>query len=89
MLEVRYNSKTKAVTGWCSDPEQFGNLKRKGHTVVILDITIPSKSCSAYLYDKANDTLVNNPDYVEPAPPRDLATELDSLKVRVEDLEGK
>ena len=80
MLEVRYNTDTKKLTAWCGDEKQFGNLKREGHTVVILDIPIPEKTCLAYLFDEATQTLIDNPDYVEPKPPRDPLAEIDELR---------
>ncbi|MBA7614646.1 hypothetical protein ES703_21914 [subsurface metagenome] len=89
MLEVRYDNETKVVTAWCGDENQFGNLAREGHTVVYLDIPIPSRSpCISYLYDEVEETLIDNPGYVEPPPPRDLAAEVDDLEARVAALEG-
>lgn len=88
MLEIRYDKSTKVVTAWCADENQFGNLSREGHAIVVLDIPIPEKSCLAYLYDEATEGLVENSDYVEPEPSRDLATEMDEMKARVEMLEN-
>lgn len=85
MLELRYNNLSKAVTGWCGDEKQFGNLERDGHTVVKLDIPIPDKPAPAWLCD--GKKLIPNPDYTEPEPPRDLAAELDVLKDKVKELE--
>jgi len=70
MLEVRYNTATKLATAWCGDETQFGNLDRGNpdEVVVILDIPIPEKHCLAYLYDEATQSLIPNPDYVEPGP---------------------
>lgn len=87
MLEVRYNNSTKELTAWCADSKQFGNLERGGHTVVILDIDIPDTPPAAWLYDKANKQLVPNPDYTEPEPLRDFATEIDKLGDRITMLE--
>lgn len=80
MLEVRYKTDTKKLTAWCADTKQFGNLNREGHTVIILDIPIPNKPMEALLYDEATQTLIDNPDYVEPEPVRDLRAEIDELK---------
>ncbi len=70
MLEVRYNTDTKQLTAWCGDPEQFGNLDRDRpeEAVAVLDITIPIKPIQAILYDEASQSLIDNPDYVEPEP---------------------
>lgn len=70
MLEVRFIIGTGELTGWCGDIEQFGNLeKRLGvEEIVVLDISVPEKTCAAYLYDEASGTLVDNPNYVPPAP---------------------
>ena len=90
MIEIRYNNGTKVVTGWCADPGQWHHLDRgRDETIVYLDIPIPEKVCLAYLYDEATKSLISNPDYVELVPPRDLATEIDNLKVKVEKLEKK
>lgn len=90
MLEVRYNTETKELTGWCADPEQFGYLKDRGNeVVVVLDIPIPDKPMEAWLFDEVTQTLIPNPDYVEPEPPRDLAQEINGLKARVKELEIK
>ena len=71
MLEVRYNTDTKQLTAWCGDPDSFGNLDRgRGEeAIVVLDIPIPDKPMEALLYDEATQTLIDNPDYVEPEPP--------------------
>ncbi len=70
MLEVRYNADTKEVTAWCGDHDQFGNLDRgwTDEAVVVLDIPIPTKPIEALLYNEATQTLIDNPDYVEPEP---------------------
>ena len=64
MLEVRFDTETKELTAWCADEEQFGNLDREGNTVAILDIPIPDKPLRAWLFDEANQTLIDNPDYI-------------------------
>lgn len=71
MLEIRYIKTTGELTGWCGDEKQFGNLKDRGdEAIIVLDIPIPEKGCDAYLYDEVTQSLVPNPDYVEPEPPR-------------------
>ena len=85
MLEVKYNTLTKEVTGWCGDERQFGNLEREGHKVVILDIPIPDKSRESWLCDGMN--LILNPDYIEPEPPRNLSAEIDEIKAKITALE--
>ncbi len=84
MREVRYNTETKKLTAWCGDEKQFGNLARAGHTVVILDIPIPNKPLDAWLFD--GETLIPNPDYIEPEPARDLAAEIDELKAEIDNI---
>ena len=81
MLEVRYNKNTKELTGWWGN--RLGNhevkLKnRPDETIVMLDIPIPDKSLDAWLFD--GEKLIPNPDYVKPEPVRDLATEIDEIK---------
>lgn len=89
MIEIRYNTSTKEPTGCCGDETQFGNLDRERprEAIVIVDIPLPEKTIFAYLYDEATQNLIDNPDYVEPLPPRDLAAEIDELKAKVEKLE--
>ncbi len=85
MLEIRYNTNTKEITGWCRDEKQFGDLKDRGNEVIIvLDIPIPLKGLDAWLFD--TDKLIPNPSYVEPEPPRDLEAEIDELKARLADI---
>ena len=89
MLEVRYNTDTKKLTAWCGDATAFGNLEREGHTVIILDIPIPNNRMETYLYDDTTQSLMNNPDYIEPEPARDLATRVSKLEAKIEILEKK
>lgn len=87
MLKIRYIKATEQVTGWNGDPSQHKYLKvriGRGEAVVILDIPIPNKPLNALLYDEATQSLVPNPAYVEPEPPRDLAAEIDTLKAEIE-----
>lgn len=78
MLEVRYIKDTGVVTGWCGDEKQFTNLDRGRDTeaIVLLDIPIPAESCGTYLFDKATQTLVNNPEFPSPDLDYDRACEL-------------
>lgn len=89
MLEVRYNNESKQLTAWCGDEKQFGNLKREGHTVIILDIPIPKEPREALLYNETTQNLVDNPDYIEPKPPFDVRVEIDGLKAEIKALKGK
>lgn len=86
MLEVTYNTETKKLRAWNGDPKQFRNLVREGHTVVVLDIPVPDKDINAWLFDEKTQSLIPNPDYVEPEPPRDLALEIDDLKAEIKEL---
>lgn len=90
MLEIRYNKTTKELTAWCGDPKQF-NVMGCWHyeAIVIIDSPIPDKPMEALLYDEATQSLINNPDYVEPEPPKDLATRVSELEGKVETLENK
>ena len=88
MLEVRYNKDTKEITGWCGDPNQFGNLGRyPNEVVVVLDIPIPDKPMDYWLYD--DQKLKQNPDYKEKPEPRNPLEEIDKLTSRIESLEKK
>lgn len=87
MLEIRYNTTTKELTGWWGN--RHGNhevkLKNRPNEVMVeLDIGIPDKPLGAWLLD--NGKLIPNPSYVEPEPPRDLAKEIDELKADIEKL---
>lgn len=89
MLEIRYNIQTKEITGWWGN--RFGNeevkLKnRPNETIAMLDIPIPNKPPAAWLCD--GKTLIPNPNYIEPEPPRDLLAEIDTLKAEIEILKA-
>lgn len=90
MLEVRYNKDTKKVTAWCGDPKQF-NIMGCWHyeAIVIVDISIPEKSCLAYLFDETTQTLIADSDYVEPKPIRNPLVEIDELKAKYDELKTK
>jgi len=84
MLEVRYNTDNKNPTAWCGDEAQFGNLDRglPDEAIVVLDIPIPSKPMEALLYDEATQSLIPNPDYIEPVY-RDFGAEIDEMKAKM------
>lgn len=90
MLEVKYIEATGVIVAWAGSPEHTGGHyePEPGEAVAILDIPNPKKPCSAYLYDEATQGLIDNPDYVEPGPPRDLGAEIDETKTEVEKLKG-
>ncbi len=90
MLEIRYNKQTKELTGWWGD--RHGNKEAKlenrpQESLIILDIPIPGKPLGAWLFDNATKSLKANPGYIEPAPPRNLQAEIDSLENRIAKLE--
>lgn len=69
MLEIRYNTNTREVTGWWATRHGNHEVKLKNRpdeVIVLLDIPIPEKPCNAYLYDEATQNLIPNPDYVQP-----------------------
>ncbi len=87
MLEIRYNKITKELTGWWGNRHgnHEVNLKnRPDESIALLDIPIPDKDLSAWLFD--GDKLIPNPSYVEPEPPRNLLAEIDELKARLGDI---
>ena len=90
MLEIRYNTQTKKVTGWWGNRHGNHRTKLKNRpwdAIVMLGIPIPDKPLEAWLYD--GKTLIPNPDYVEPEPPRDLIAEIDNLKAEIEILKNR
>ena len=88
MLEIRYYVDTFKLTAWCRDETAFGNLDRgrENEAITVVDFN-PDKPMNAYLFDRKKATLVIDPKWVEPLPPRDLASELDDLKIRLTTLE--
>ena len=87
MLEVRYNTITKEVTGWWGNRHGNHEVKlrnRPNEAMAMIDIPIPDKGLDAWLYDEATQSLMPNPDYIESEPPRDLAAELDILVARMD-----
>ncbi len=92
MLEIRYNTITKELTGWWGDRHDNHNVKlknRPNEAMALIDIPVPGKPLSAWLYDEATQSLVANPSYIEPKPPRDLGKEMDTLKAEVDKLKVK
>ena len=91
MLEVLYETETKEVRGWCADPKQFNNFSPKlEQDITILPINLEDiLESDDYWVDLPNQTLLPNPDYEPPKPPRNLGMELDELKARVGVLEIK
>ena len=85
MLEVTYNIATKTLRAWNGDPSSFRNIAREGEAVVVLDIPVPDKLITAYLYNEATRSLIPNPNYAEPEPARDLLDEIDELKARLDE----
>ena len=84
MLEIRYNKTTKELTGWWADRQGNHDVKLKNRPdekMALLDIPIPSKPSDAWLCD--GKKLTANPDYVEPAPPRNLLAEIDELRAEI------
>ena len=85
MLEVRYNTNTKELSGWWSS-SKLGNheakLKNKpDYAIALLDIPIPDKPLEAWLYNGRK--LVPNPNYIEHIP-RNYGTEIDDIKTRLD-----
>ena len=92
MLEIRYNKNTKEISGWWGNRHGNKEVKlrnRPDEAMVMLDIGIPEKSLGAYLYDEATESLVDNPDYVEPEPVRDDSAEIDKLWTEINKLKKK
>ena len=90
MLEIRYIKTNGKVTAWCANKSRFGKLDRgrSEETTTILDIPIPDKPLKAWLYNNGTQSLVANPDYIKPAPPKDFAAEIDELRARLGKLES-
>lgn len=88
MIEIRYNTITKEISGICGDETQFKNLKPRhtGDVITYIDSPIPTVSIEAILFDKASDSIIANPGYVPPVS-RNLLTEMDQLKARLTQLE--
>lgn len=88
MLEVKYVITTGVILAWASSPKHTGGHyePEDGEAVAVLDIPNPEQSSSAYLYDEATQTLIDNPDYVKPKP-FNTKTEIKDLKARVTELE--
>jgi len=81
MLEVKYIIETGVINAWAASPEHTGGHyePEAGEAVAVLDIPTPEKPLAAYLYDEATESLIPNPDYVEPEP-SDLQAQIDEMK---------
>ncbi len=80
MLEVLYDIATNEVRAWNADMKVKGNLKLKeGQEVVILPIDPPDFGSDIYYVDLQKQTVIGNPDYIEPEPVRDDSAEIDKL----------
>jgi len=85
-IEIVYNKTTGRITAWNMDENQQGNLRPKeGQELVVWDTEVPDGKTDSYFADVKNKKIKLNPDYVPPAPARDLAVEIDEIK---EDVEG-
>ncbi|MBA7649171.1 hypothetical protein ES703_56965 [subsurface metagenome] len=72
MLEVRYNINTKKITGWWGNRHGNHEAKLKNRpdeAIALLDTPIPDKPLEAWLYDETTQSLVPNPDFIEPYDP--------------------
>ena len=86
MLEVRYNTITKEVTGWWGNRHGNHEVKLKNRpdeAIVLLNIPIPHQPIKAHLLD--SDKLAIKPNYIEPLTPRDLQSEIDELKAKLKE----
>lgn len=91
MLLIRYRKDNQQLTAWCADEKRFERFVARddNENIVILDIPIPDKPITAWLYDETSIKLIPNPDYREPSPIRNLPAEIDELKTKVAAIEGK
>lgn len=89
MLEVKYIKTTGIITAWAGSPEHEGGHyePESGEAVAVLDIPNPEKPSGAYLYNEATQTLMDNPDYVEPEPPLVFEPPETGIPERVEYIE--
>lgn len=86
MLEVKYIIETGEITAWAGSPEHTGGHYEpgEGEAVAVLDIPNPEKPSFAYLYDEATESLIDNPDYVEPELARDPLAEIDKINKKLD-----
>lgn len=84
MLEVRYIEATGVITGWAGSPgHEGGHLRAKsGEKIIVIDCPTPKYPPDHYLIVAGQLELIN-----PPTPARDLVTEMNDLKARVEELE--
>lgn len=89
MLEIRYDKSTKQLTGWWATRHGNHDVKlqnRPNEAIVTLDIPIPDEPLEAWLYDEPTSSLIPNPAYELPQPPRSthvsVLEDVDQAKVR-------
>ena len=87
MLEVFYLEADKQVTAWRSEGRQGSRPVRDGEAKVMLDIAALPGTATDYVYNNTGKTLELRPDYIPPPEPRDLHTEVDELKARLDKME--
>jgi len=87
MLEVFYEKTTKILTAWRSEGRQGSRLLLNGEAKVMIDMVAPAGTARDYILDDGKLKLSLS--YVLPKTPRDLATEIDELKERVEKMVNK
>lgn len=90
MLKIRYDLKTKLLSGWTDNKDEFDLLKaREGEAVEVLDL--PKPDSDDYEYFAYDGKLISSgkpkPAPTTRPPIRDLASEIGDLKTRVEKLE--
>lgn len=84
MLEVLYDIATKEVRAWNADMSVKGHFKPKdGQRVYTFPIDPPDFESDIYYVDFKAKKVIGNPDYKPPAPPRDLAAEVNKIKDRI------
>jgi len=83
MLKIRYNTKTKLLSGWEDDSTKFDALEaRKGEETTLLAIQKPdADDYEYYIYDGELMSSSKQP----PTPRRDLATEIDKINAKIAD----
>ena len=81
MLEIKYNTVTRELTGWWSSRHGNHEIKlrnRPDEAIITLDIPIPDKPLEAWLMKADLSGLEANPNYIEPEPP--LSTYISTIK---------
>lgn len=71
MLEIKYLEATGILIAWAGSPEhEGGHLEaQSGEQIAVIDCPVPEKPPSAWLYDESTQSLIPNPDYIEPYDP--------------------